>query len=130
MKRALLCLAFGGAFVAMPVMAGTAGAVKPTTASLVLTCDKGVSSNASVTLYAASDVSTKLAGPIALSCNASQTRDAETVDIHGTARFASIGPWTYTKGGGILGQCGGGIELPANVPCGPNNAGATLKMHG
>jgi hypothetical protein len=128
-KRALFCAAFAAIAVALPLMGGTAGAAKPTRVSITLTCDKGTDSTATVTLYATNSGGSQLGDPVTVHCTAADTRDAVTVDLHGTAKFASINPWTYSKGGGLVGQCAGGVALPANVNCGERNYGSKLQIH-
>jgi len=128
MKRALLLLAFAVVGVATPLMSATASAVKPSQASITLTCDRGTSSTAIVTLFATSSFDSQLGDPITVNCNAANPRSSVTVDLHDVAKFASIGPWSYSKGGGLVGQCGGGVALPANVSCGDRNFGAKLQI--
>jgi hypothetical protein len=96
--------------------------------TITLTCDKGTSSSATVLLYKA-DHATPLPPAVTLTCSPTKTRDDQTIDLKDTAGFANINPWTYTKGGGLLGQCAGGVPLPANVTCGERNFGAKLQIH-
>ncbi|HLM18848.1 MAG TPA: hypothetical protein VK549_13580 [Acidimicrobiia bacterium] len=55
MKRAILGLGVAAVFSAAPVVAGTAAAAPPVRVTIVLSCDKGVDAQASVTLRAAVD---------------------------------------------------------------------------
>jgi len=55
MKRALLGLGLAAVFSAAPVVAGTAAAAPPVKVTILLSCDKGVDAQATVTLRAAVD---------------------------------------------------------------------------
>ena len=131
MNRALLCLAFTAACTATPLLTGTAAAKAGKAGDGVDHTDLRPGHVQHGGRHALRDEHVRFAGARPDHDDLQPHNSAEFADVRhlGIAAFASISPWTYTKGGGLVGECGGGVALPANLSCGERNYGAKLQIH-
>jgi hypothetical protein len=134
MKRAaFLGLGLAAVFAAAPVAAGTAAASPPVRITILLTCDKGVDAQATVTLRAAVD-----GGDLATITNGDLNCGPDSISGHTRARVVVDAPagavvvpqFDATAGTSSL-DCSSAVggQLPATFVCAPaGNSTAQLTV--
>jgi hypothetical protein len=120
MKRAVLGLGLAAMFVLAPVAAGTAAAAPPIKTTILLTCDKNVSAQVTLTLLdsvGGAPVATTLT-PADLSCGgAGNNRARVVVPTNVPAGAVLVSQFDTTSGSNTRDCSSLGVVLPATFVC-------------
>ena len=132
MKRALLGLGLAAMFAAAPIAGGTAAAAPPTKATILLTCDKNV--DAQVTLTLEDTVGGNVLAtvtPTDLSCGPAvgSNRARFVATTAGTAGAATVTQFAAASGVNSLDCSAPDSQLPLTIVCAlAGNATAQLTV--